>query len=118
MVDSPLTFFEEPKGLSVGKDALDVDADGSLVRVLAAHHGESQALVARALHEDDILDAVHLALSLARQRAELGFITSLEKNSKVKQQCLRNRGLVLTCPLKLRHGGTDPNPDPIISKQK
>jgi len=79
MVDSPLTFFEEPKGLSVGKDALDVDADGSLVGVLAAHHGEAETLVARSLHEDDILDAVHLALSLAWQRAELGFITSLEK---------------------------------------
>ncbi len=82
--NSPLTFFEKPKGLSIGKDALDVDADGSLVGVLAAHHGEAQALVARALHEDDILDAVHLALSLAWQRAELGFVTSLGKNCKVK----------------------------------
>jgi hypothetical protein len=35
MVNSTLTFFEKPKGLSVGKDALYVDADGSLVRVLA-----------------------------------------------------------------------------------
>jgi hypothetical protein len=77
--NSPLTFFEEPKCLSVGKDTLDVDADGSLVRVLAPDHGESQALVARTLHEDHILDAVHLALSLAWQRAELGFVTSLEK---------------------------------------
>jgi hypothetical protein len=34
--------------------------------------------VAGPLHEDDILDPVHLAFSLTRQRTELGFITGLK----------------------------------------
>ena len=68
---SMLTFFEQSNSLAVGKDALDVDADRALWRVLASNNGESETFLARTLLETHILDAVALTLALARQRAEL-----------------------------------------------
>ena len=68
---SMFTFFEQPNSLAVGKDALDVDADRALWRVLASNNGESETFLARTLLETHILDAVALTLALARQRAEL-----------------------------------------------
>ena len=63
---SMLTFFEQPNSLAVGKDALDVDADRALWRVLASNNGESETFLARTFLETHILDAVALTLALAR----------------------------------------------------
>ena len=61
-----LTFFEQPNSLPVGKDALDVDADRALWRVLASNNGESETFLAGTFLETHILDAVALTLALAR----------------------------------------------------
>ena len=60
----PVTFFKQANSLSVGEDALDVDANGALWRVLAAHNGEPKTLLSWAFFEGHILDAVALALAL------------------------------------------------------
>ena len=60
------TFFQEPDGLAVGEDALDVDPDGAFGRVLAADHGEAQGPVPRPLLEADVLDGVAQVLLVAR----------------------------------------------------
>ena len=52
--------------MAVGKDALDVDADRALWRVLASNNGESETFLARTFLETHILDAVALTLALAR----------------------------------------------------
>ena len=52
--------------MAVGKDALDVDADRALWRVLASHNGESETFLAGTFLETHILDAVALTLALAR----------------------------------------------------
>ena len=59
------TFFKQADSLSVGEDAFDVDADGALWRVLAAHNCEPKTLLSRPFLEGHILDAVALALPLA-----------------------------------------------------
>ena len=61
----PVTFFKQADSLSVGEDALDIDADGALWRVLAANNGESKTLLSWAFLKGHILDAVALALALA-----------------------------------------------------
>ena len=60
-----ITFFKQADSLSVREDALDVDADGALWRVLAAHNGESKTLLSWPFLKGHILDAVALALALA-----------------------------------------------------
>ena len=60
-----ITFFKQADSLSVREDALDVDADGALRRVLTAHDCEPKTLLSWTFLKGHILDAVALALSLA-----------------------------------------------------
>ena len=64
--DRMFTFFEQPHGLTVREDTLDIDPYGPLGRVLSSNHGEAKALHSRTFLKSHILDTVALTLFLAR----------------------------------------------------
>ena len=73
------TFFEQPHGLSVREDTLDIDPYGPLGRVLSSNHGEAEAFHSWTLLKSNILDAVALTLFLTRHCTEFGAFQNLDK---------------------------------------
>ena len=63
-MEPPVTFFKQANSLSVGEDALDIDSNGALGRVFAAHNSETKTFLSWTFLESHILDAVALALAL------------------------------------------------------